>query len=223
MLSLLWCSWTFSSCGEQGLLSSGRAQASHCSGFSCCGAWGPETGSAVVTQGLSCLSACGIFLDQGLNPCPLHWQVDSQPLDHKGLPICLLFVLLRLFPDTCWLKFFLPLLYFTLHKWSWSLQVIISTKYCSPKQKATRSHVVCMHAKLLESCLILCDPMDCSPPGSSVHGILQARILELVAMPFSKGSSQPRDRIHVSCRLLHWQAGSLPLLPSGRPPTWGHS
>ena len=39
------------------------------------------------------------------------------------------------------------------------------------------------------SCLILCDPMDCSPPGSSVHGILQARILEWVAMPFSRGSS----------------------------------
>ena len=39
-----------------------------------------------------------------------------------------------------------------------------------------------------------CNPMDCSPPGSSVHGILQARILEWVAIPFSKGSSQPRDQ-----------------------------
>ena len=38
-----------------------------------------------------------------------------------------------------------------------------------------------------------CDPLDCSPPGSSVHGILQARILEWVAMPSSRGSSQPRD------------------------------
>ena len=44
----------------------------------------------------------------------------------------------------------------------------------------------------------LCDPMDCSPPGSSVHGILQARILEWVAIPFSRGSSQPRDRTPVS-------------------------
>ena len=42
-------------------------------------------------------------------------------------------------------------------------------------------------------------PMDCSPPGSSVHGILQARILEQVAIPFSKGSSQPRDQTQVSC------------------------
>ena len=45
----------------------------------------------------------------------------------------------------------------------------------------------------------LCDPVDCSPPGSSVCGILQARILEWVAIPFSKGSSQPRVGTHVSC------------------------
>ena len=42
-------------------------------------------------------------------------------------------------------------------------------------------------------CLSLCDSIDCSPPGSSVLGILQARILEWVAIPFSRGSSQPRD------------------------------
>ena len=66
----------------------------------------------------------------------------------------------------------------------------------------------CMHAQL---CPILCSPMDCSPPGSSVHGISQARILEWVAIPFSMGSSQPRDRAHVSyisCtgrRVLHHQ------------------
>ena len=45
----------------------------------------------------------------------------------------------------------------------------------------------------------LWDPMDCSPPGSSVHGILQARILKWVADPFSRGSSQPRDGTQVSC------------------------
>ena len=47
-----------------------------------------------------------------------------------------------------------------------------------------------MHAK---SCTTVCDPMDCSPPGSSVHGILQARILEWVAISFSSGPSQPRS------------------------------
>ena len=50
----------------------------------------------------------------------------------------------------------------------------------------------CMHAKSLQLCLTLCDPMDCSPPGSSVHGVLQARILQWVSMPSSRGSSQPR-------------------------------
>ena len=62
--------------------------------------------------------------------------------------------------------------------------------------KNLNTHVVC--AKSLQSCLTLCDPMDRSPPGSSVHGILQARILEGVAMPVSRDSSQPRDGTHIS-------------------------
>ena len=49
-----------------------------------------------------------------------------------------------------------------------------------------------------------CDPVDCSPPGSSVHGILQARILEWVAISFSRGSSQPRNRTWVSCISGRW-------------------
>ena len=50
-----------------------------------------------------------------------------------------------------------------------------------------------------QSCLTLCDPMNCSLPGSSVHGTLQARILEWEATPFSRGSSRPRDQTWVSC------------------------
>ena len=53
--------------------------------------------------------------------------------------------------------------------------------------------------QFLQSCLILCNPMDCSPPGSSVHGISQARILVWVAISFSRGSSWPRDRTCISC------------------------
>ena len=60
------------------------------------------------------------------------------------------------------------------------------------------SSVSCKCAKSLQSCPILCDPVDCSPPGFSVHGIFQARILEWVATPSSKGSSRPRDRTRVS-------------------------
>ena len=50
-----------------------------------------------------------------------------------------------------------------------------------------------------QSCLTLCDPMDWSPPGSSVHGILQAKILEWVAISFSRGSSRPRDQTLLCC------------------------
>ena len=55
-----------------------------------------------------------------------------------------------------------------------------------------------VHAQSLQLCLNLFNPMDCSLPASSLHEILQARILEWVAMPSCKGSSQPRDRIQVS-------------------------
>ena len=54
-------------------------------------------------------------------------------------------------------------------------------------------------AKSLQLCLILCDSVDCSPPGSAVHGVLQARILEWGAVSFSRGSSQARNGTQVSC------------------------
>ena len=75
-----------------------------------------------------------------------------------------------------------------------------------------------------QSCSTLCKPMDCSLPGSSVHGILQAQILEWVAMPSSRGSSQPRDQTqvsHISGRFFtvwapreshEYQSGTLSLL-----------
>ena len=57
----------------------------------------------------------------------------------------------------------------------------------------------CMHAKLLQLCLIFYDPMHCSQIGSSVHVILQARILDWTTIPCSRGSYRPRDGTHVSC------------------------
>ena len=54
-------------------------------------------------------------------------------------------------------------------------------------------------SEVAQSCPTLCDPMDGSPPGFTVHGILQARVLERAAIPFSRESSQPRDRTQVSC------------------------
>ena len=74
-----------------------------------------------------------------------------------------------------------------------------------------------VHAKSLQLCPILCNSMDCSLPGSSVNGILQARILEWVAMPSSRGSSRlKRSNLHLLCH-LHWQADSSPLASPGKP------
>ena len=75
----------------------------------------------------------------------------------------------------------------------------------------------CVPAKSVWSCPTPYGPMDRSPPDSSVHEILQARVLEWVAMPSSRGSSRPRGwNLHL-LHLLLWQAGSLPLAPPGKP------
>ena len=94
---------------------------------------------------------------------------------------------------------------------SHSFQIQHRSCYSSSPQLKT------LHWGSLQSCLTLCDPIDCSPPGSSVHGILQARILERVATPSSRGSFWPRDGTRVpynSCT-----AGRLCITePPGKPP-----
>ena len=79
----------------------------------------------------------------------------------------------------------------------------------------------CMFELSLQSCPTFREPVDCSPPGSSVHGTLQARILEWAAISFSRGFSQPRDQTHIS--YPHWQMGSLPLVPPGNTPLQGQN
>ena len=71
--------------------------------------------------------------------------------------------------------------------------------YSSFIQKLKAMKMSFSTAKSLQLCLTLCNHMDYSPLGSSVHGILQTRILEWVATPFSRGSPQPRARTWVSC------------------------
>ena len=68
------------------------------------------------------------------------------------------------------------------------------------RTKAARETLLDVEVNVVvaQLCLTLCNPRDCSPPGSSVPGFLQARILEWVAMPFSRGSSQARGRTQVS-------------------------
>ena len=80
----------------------------------------------------------------------------------------------------------------------WCRGFPISRKHEDQVVKGAWTGVCLLCAKLPKSCLILWDLRDCSIPGSSVHGILQARILEWVAMLSPRGSSQPRDRTHIS-------------------------
>ena len=94
----------FYSCSKRGLISNYCAWDSHCGDFSCRAralghtasvAVAPElksTGSGVEAHGLGCITACGIFPNQGSNTYPLHWQTDSLPLSHQGSPIPFFFM-----------------------------------------------------------------------------------------------------------------------------------
>ena len=87
----------------------------------------------------------------------------------------------------------------------YSVTIIViseSISYIIERNLIWSGHIILfMHVNVLvaQSCPTLCNPMDGSPPGSSVHGILQARILKWIAIPFSRRSSQPRDQTRVSC------------------------
>ena len=96
---IFWLCWVFADRhGLPWLWREGAALQLQCAGFSPQGLllWSTDfghrlrqlwcSGSVVVTHGLSCPTACGILPDQGSNPCLLHWQADSQPLDHQGTP-----------------------------------------------------------------------------------------------------------------------------------------
>ena len=168
-------------------------------------------------HGFSCPLTCGIFLHQGSNPCPLHWQVDSQPRDHQGSPwyiyfkYCSVYMSVSNTQSIPGLDFLISFMthYYLLSWWEtkgWSYSQ--SSRNSPSLVEASHSywniwaHAVewvssaCVPAQL---CPTLCYPMDCSLPGSSVHGISQARILEWVAISFSRVTSWPRDWTHVTC------------------------
>ena len=80
---------------------------------------------------------------------------------------------------------------------TWETTRVLGSFCQEPERK--KKYIFLVVVLVAQSCQSLCDSMDYRPPGSSVHGILQARILEWVAIPFSRGSSQPRDWTQVSC------------------------
>ena len=75
------------------------------------------------------------------------------------------------------------------------------------EKKSHRFYLQRVYVCCAQSCRTLCDPMDCGPPGSCVHGIFRERMLECVAMPFPSGSSRPRGQTWVSC--VSWIAGGF--------------
>ena len=89
----LWLCWVFVSVrGPSPVAASGGHSSSRCAGLSLLqppllrSTGSRRAGSVIVAHGPSCSAACGILPDQGSNPCPLHWQADSQPLRHQGSP-----------------------------------------------------------------------------------------------------------------------------------------
>ena len=91
-------------------------------------------------------------------------------------------------------------------KWLWECRVVCFTNFSFPTWRYYQNCCCCCLAA--KSCPALCHHIDCSPPGSSVLGISQARILKWVAISFSRGSSRPRDRTCGFCIgrrvLYHW-------------------
>ena len=136
----------------------------------------------------------GIFPTQGSNPGLPHCRQTLYHLNQQGSPCwkrlskspCACFGLNHVPPDRCAGD---P----TPH----------SENVTSFRDKVFTEVGEWVHTKSLQSCLTLCDLTDSSPPGSSIHGILQARLLEWVAMPSSRGSSQSRDPTSVS--YVSWQ------------------
>ena len=123
-----------------------------------------------------------------LEDCHFHWSFQRLLL--LSLPFVFYFI------DFCSFLFH----YFSLLWVYFALCFVVPWGRLDHQLRPFFFSYACMCAKSLQSNSLR--PMDCSPPGSSVHGISQARILEWVAMPSSRGSSQPRDQtciLYISC------------------------
>ena len=101
-----WLCWVFVSVRGLSLVAVSRGHSSsRCAGLSLSrplllrSTGSRRSGSVIVAHGPSCSAACGIFPDQGSNPCPLHWQADSQPLRHQGSHLLMFSIILDLYPE----------------------------------------------------------------------------------------------------------------------------
>ena len=184
-----------------------------------CGLPGSSVPGALQARILKWIAMPGIFPTQGSNPRLLRLlQVGSLRLGQPEKP-CFLFIVKQrpfwLNPGEARLQQYvnweLAEVETGFRKGRGTRDQITNIRWITEKKGISEKHLLCSadYAKafdclkvkvlVLQSGLTLCDPMDYSPPGSSVHGIFQARILEWIAIPFSRGSSWPRDRNWVSC------------------------
>ena len=151
----------------------------------------------------------GIFQTQGSNSCLLHWQADS--LTESGKPVSW-YILNKLGMKVS----FLNLINSIYEKPTADITLSDERLKAFTFKEENLTCIVCAVCSVIQSRPTLCNLMDCSHPSSSVHGISQAKIREQVAMPFSTGSSEPRDQTHVSCIgrqvLYHWAIREDPIL-----------
>ena len=144
------------------------------------------------------------FLGFQLHPCLLRLQVGK-----KGLP---------LFSQTALSYLWQHFSHFLGMDWvlqAWKRPTGLASGSLFKHKSLILAPVTSLKSEVTQSCPTLCNPMDCSLPGSSVHGIIQARILEWV--PFSRGSAQPRDQTqksHIAGRFFTFWATRKPSAPN---------
>ena len=162
-------------------------------------------------------SSRGIFPTEGCNPGLLHCKERLYWLSHQRSHVYIYHIL---YSPPYMVFSFVPLAYLPICPYINTCLVYLRTgslpwSVNSPEHYSWMCQTMHVQAKSLLSCLTLCDPVDCSPPGSSAHRILQARILERVAIFYFRGSYRPSSQTRVSY-LLHWQVDSWLLAPPGK-------
>ena len=133
----LWLRWVFVSVrGLSLVVASGGHSSSRCAGLSLSrplllqSTGSRRAGSVIVAHGPSCSAACGILPDQGTNPCPLHWQADSQPLHHQGSPITFYYHYIVVPCLITGSPFKLAFVFFDLSPYSLSISLLSATSRC---------------------------------------------------------------------------------------------
>ena len=156
-----------------------------------------------MTHGINCPAHVGSSQIRGWTGVPCIARQILNLLDHQRSPVFEDFDH-YIFPSENFTKMSLRSVYLNDHLCKDRGAVIYPTLWMR-KLRLWQLKIIAFHKKASQggsevplSCLTLCDPMDCSLPGSSVHGILHARIMEWVAISFSRGSSWPRDWTQVS-------------------------